>query len=68
MVAGLPLNLTQIRVYYLDDANYICERAYEGGTSWVNGSLRTYNFQAAPFSQLTASIASDNNANLRIRV
>jgi len=59
---------TQIRVYYLDNANFICERAYEGGATWVDGSLRTYNFQAAPFSQLAASIAGDNNANLRLRV
>jgi hypothetical protein len=64
------LNLcnTQIRVYYLDSGNFICERAYMGGATWVDGSHRTYNFQAAPFSQLAASIAGDNNANLRIRI
>jgi len=67
MVAGVPLNLTQIRVYYLDDANYICERAYDG-SSWGNGGLRAYNFQAAPFSQLAASITVDNNSSVRFRV
>jgi hypothetical protein len=65
---GLNLCNTQIRVYYLDDANYINERAYEGGATWVNGSLRSHNFQAAPFSQLAASVAGESPATLKISV
>jgi hypothetical protein len=34
----------------------------------VDGSLRSYSFQAASFSKLGASMDGDNDANLRIRI
>jgi len=41
---------------------------YNGGSRWEDGSLRSYGFKAAPFSQLAADNVGDNDYDLRIRV
>jgi hypothetical protein len=46
----------------------VCERMYTGGSRWEDGSLRTYGFKAAPFSQLAASSVGENDQDIRIRV
>jgi Fungal fucose-specific lectin len=46
----------------------VCERMYNGGEQWEDGSLRLYDFKAAPFSQLAASSVGDNDRDVRIRV
>ncbi|KAI5810735.1 hypothetical protein BZA77DRAFT_163126 [Pyronema omphalodes] len=61
-------NGTQIRVYFIDNNNKICERIYEGGAagSWHDGTLSvSHDFKAAPYSQLSC-IGYEENDTLRV--
>ncbi|KAI5784858.1 hypothetical protein FPQ18DRAFT_352624 [Pyronema domesticum] len=61
-------NGTQIRVYFIDTNNKICERIYEGGAagSWHDGTLSvSHNYKAAPYSKLSC-IGYEEDETLRV--
>ncbi|KAL7268053.1 hypothetical protein RUND412_009337 [Rhizina undulata] len=58
---------TQIRVYYLNEQDRVCEKLYSGGAAWTDGGLNSYNLQAAPYSQLAAAQIGEGS-DLRIHI
>ncbi|KAI1409910.1 kinase-like domain-containing protein [Hypoxylon sp. FL1857] len=50
-----------IRVYYLDENNFIRERAWDPILQWTDGALNECNIKAASFSELAVTSWGDGN-------
>ncbi|KAL7270489.1 hypothetical protein RUND412_006804 [Rhizina undulata] len=57
----------QIRAYYLNEQDCVCEKVYSGGSGWTDGGLNSYKLQAAPYSQLAAAQIGEGS-DLRIHI
>ncbi|KAH8678222.1 fucose-specific lectin [Xylariales sp. PMI_506] len=63
-LSATSVALSNIRVYFLNNNNYLQESAYDSGSGWYSGALSSKSFAVAPYSSVGATYIS--NTALRV--